>query len=39
MYTIAGYSQLVGDAADTPYTSTRGSAGQFIGGIGIGYTF
>ena len=39
IYAIAGYSRLVGDGADTPYTSIRGSADQFIGGIGIGYTF
>jgi outer membrane scaffolding protein for murein synthesis (MipA/OmpV family) len=39
IYSIAGYSRLVGDAADTPYTSVRGNASQFIGGIGIGYTF
>ncbi len=39
IYGIGGYSRLVGDAADTPFTSVRGSADQFIGGIGIGYTF
>lgn len=39
VYGIAGWSRLMGDAADTPYTSLRGSADQFIGGIGIGYTF
>lgn len=39
IYGVAGYSRLVGDAADTPYTSLRGSADQFIGGLGIGYTF
>lgn len=39
IYSVAGFSRLVGDAADTPYTATRGSAGQFIGGIGVGYTF
>ncbi|GMN02182.1 MipA/OmpV family protein [Erythrobacter sp. MTPC3] len=39
LYAIAGYSRLVGDAADTPYTDLRGSADQFIGGIGVGYTF
>ncbi|MEL7446537.1 MAG: MipA/OmpV family protein [Pseudomonadota bacterium] len=37
--TIGGYTRLVGDAADTPYTSERGSADQFFGAIGIGYTF
>ena len=39
VYGIAGYSRLVGDAKDTPYTSIRGSADQFIGGLGVGYTF
>jgi outer membrane scaffolding protein for murein synthesis (MipA/OmpV family) len=39
VYAIAGYSRLIGDAADTPYTSERGSANQLIGGIGLGYTF
>ena len=39
VFGVGGYSRLVGDAADTPYTSVRGSADQFIAGIGIGYTF
>ncbi len=39
IYGVGGYSRLVGDAADTPYTSIRGSADQFFGGIGVGYTF
>lgn len=39
VYAIGGYTRLVGDAADTPFTDIRGSANQFIGGIGIGYTF
>ncbi|MFL0355711.1 MipA/OmpV family protein [Erythrobacter sp. GH1-10] len=39
VFFVGGYSRLVGDAADTPYTSVRGSADQFIGGLGIGYTF
>lgn len=36
---ITGYSRLLGDAKNTPYTSVRGSADQFIGIVGIGYTF
>lgn len=36
---IAGYSRLLGDAADTPFTSVRGSRDQFLGVLGIGYTF
>lgn len=39
IFAVGGYSRLVGDAADTPYTSIRGSADQFIGGLGMGYTF
>lgn len=39
LYGVAGYSRLVGDAADTPFTSVRGSASQLIGGIGLGCTF
>ena len=38
-FAIAGYSRLLGDAKDTPYTSVRGSADQFLGGVGIGFTF
>lgn len=36
---IGGYSRLQGDAADTPFTSDRGSADQFFGGLGLAYTF
>ena len=36
---VGGYSRLFGDAKDTPYTSIRGSADQFFGALGIGYTF
>jgi outer membrane scaffolding protein for murein synthesis (MipA/OmpV family) len=39
IYGIAGYSRLVNDAADTPYTAIRGDADQFIVGAGVGYTF
>lgn len=39
IYGVAGYTRLVGDAADTPFTADRGSANQFIGGLGVGYTF
>ena len=39
IYGIGGYSRLMGDAADTPFTSVRGSADQFVGGLGLGYTF
>lgn len=36
---IAGYSRLLGDAKDSPFTSVRGSADQFLGVLGVGYTF
>jgi len=36
---VGGYSRLIGDSADTPYTSVRGDANQFILGAGVAYTF
>ena len=36
---IGGYSRLLGDAKNTPYTNERGSADQFFGAVGIAYTF
>lgn len=36
---IGGYSRLLGDAKDTPITSIRGSADQFLAAVGVGYTF
>jgi outer membrane protein len=36
---LGGYSRVLGDAADTPFTSIRGSRDQFMGAVGIGYTF
>ncbi len=39
IYTIAGYTRMIGDAADTPFTDIRGNANQFIGGAGVAYTF
>jgi outer membrane scaffolding protein for murein synthesis (MipA/OmpV family) len=39
IYGVGGYSRLLGDAADTPYTALRGSPNQFITGLGLGYTF
>jgi outer membrane scaffolding protein for murein synthesis (MipA/OmpV family) len=36
---VGGYSRLIGDSADTPYTSLRGDANQFILGAGVAYTF
>lgn len=39
LFGVGGYSRLLGDAADTPFTAERGSANQFITGLGVGYTF
>lgn len=39
IYGVAGYSRLFGDGEDTPYTALRGNADQFIGGLGVAYTF
>ncbi|MGX7953171.1 MipA/OmpV family protein [Tsuneonella sp. HG249] len=36
---IGGHSRMLGDAKDTPYTSIRGSTGQWLGAVGVGYTF
>lgn len=36
---VGGYSRLVGDSADTPYTAVRGDANQFILGGGVAFTF
>lgn len=36
---IGGWSRMLGDAADTPYTAVRGDADQFIVGLGVAYTF
>ncbi|MGD1876316.1 MAG: MipA/OmpV family protein [Kiloniellaceae bacterium] len=36
---FAGYTQLVGDAADSPIVDDEGSAGQGIVGVGVTYRF
>ena len=36
---IGGWSKLVGDAADTPFTSIRGDNDQYFVALGVGYTF
>ena len=36
---LGGYSRLLGDAADTPFTTVRGSRDQFLGAIGLTYSF
>ncbi|MEO1967093.1 MAG: MipA/OmpV family protein [Sphingomonadaceae bacterium] len=39
VFAIGGYSHLQGSAADTPFTSIRGSVDQWMAGLGLGYTF
>lgn len=36
---VGGYSRMLGDAKDSPFTSIRGKADQFLAAVGIGYTF
>lgn len=36
---LGGYSRMLGDAKDSPFTSIRGKADQFLAAVGIGYTF
>jgi outer membrane scaffolding protein for murein synthesis (MipA/OmpV family) len=36
---IGSYTRLVGDAANSPIVKDRGSANQFLGGLGFSYTF
>jgi outer membrane scaffolding protein for murein synthesis (MipA/OmpV family) len=36
---FGNYSRLLGDAADSPITSIRGSADQWTAGLGLGFTF
>lgn len=36
---VVTYQRLLGSAAATPITSLRGSRDQWIGGVGVGYTF
>ncbi|MEC9067942.1 MAG: MipA/OmpV family protein [Pseudomonadota bacterium] len=39
LYALGGYSRMLGDARDTPYTSVRGDADQWFAALGVGYTF
>ncbi|MGY6551358.1 MAG: MipA/OmpV family protein [Erythrobacter sp.] len=39
IFTVAGYSRLLGDGANNPFTAVRGSPNQFLFGLGVGYTF
>ncbi len=38
-FVLGGYSRMLGDAADTPFTSVRGSRDQWFLGVGLGFTF
>lgn len=39
LFALIGYTRLLGDFADSPIVSVAGSRNQWIGGIGLGYTF
>lgn len=39
LFGVANYSKMLNDAGDTPFTSLRGDADQWVGGLGIAYTF
>ena len=39
LFVFGSYSRMLGDAADSPFTSIRGSADQWAGGAGLAYTF
>lgn len=36
---VGNYSRMLGDAKRSPFTSIRGDADQWLGAVGIGYTF
>jgi outer membrane scaffolding protein for murein synthesis (MipA/OmpV family) len=39
VFGVANYSKMLNDAGDTPFTSLRGDADQWVGGVGVAYTF
>lgn len=39
LFSLASYSRMLNDARDTPYTSLRGDADQWVIGGGVAYTF
>jgi outer membrane scaffolding protein for murein synthesis (MipA/OmpV family) len=39
LFVAGGYTRMLGDAEDTPFTSIRGSADQWLGAAGIAYVF
>lgn len=36
---LGGYSRMLGDARRSPFTAVRGDADQWMGALGLGYTF
>ena len=36
---VGGYTRMLGDAKRSPFTSVRGDADQWVGALGLGYTF
>lgn len=39
LFAVGGYSRILGDYADSPIVAIAGSRDQWIGAVGIGYTF
>lgn len=39
LFALGGYSRMLGDYADSPIVSIAGSKDQWIGAVGVGYTF
>lgn len=39
LFGLLGYSRMLGDGADTPFTRVAGSTDQMLGAFGLGYTF
>lgn len=39
LFALGGYSRMLGDYADSPVVSIAGSKNQWVGAVGVGYTF
>lgn len=39
LFAVGGFSKMMNDAKDSPFTSVRGSSSQWLGGLGLAYTF
>jgi outer membrane scaffolding protein for murein synthesis (MipA/OmpV family) len=39
LFALGGYSRMLGDYADSPIVSIAGSKNQWVGAVGVGYTF